>query len=83
MHFIDEHKLNGYFFSIKSIITTKKFYRGMILFNYRNDIKIYCDPPSVIYTPGAFKSPQEAEIEALAYAEDLIRSGSLATILDD
>lgn len=83
MYFSNEHKINGYIFSIKNIITIKRLYRGMILFYYRSDIKMYCDPPSVIYTPGAFKSPNEAEIEALAYAGDLIRCESLATILDD
>lgn len=78
----NEHNINGYIFSIKNIKTIKKNYRGMIILSYRSDITSYCKPPSVIYTPGTFRSPKAAEIEAFAYAQDLIWGNSITTILD-
>jgi hypothetical protein len=78
----NEHRINGYVFSIKNIKTIRKFYRGVILISYRSDIKCSFRPSSVVYTPGAFQTPEAAEIEALAYVQDLISSKALATILD-
>lgn len=77
-----EHRINGYVFTINNAKTINKNYRGMILISYRSDIKSSCNPPSVIYTPGLLQSPEAAEIEALAYAQELIWSEALATILD-
>lgn len=62
----NDYQINGYKFSIENIKTIKKFYRGVILVLYRSDINAYCNPASVIYTPGKFKSPQEAETEAFS-----------------
>lgn len=83
MELKSQYHCSGYHLAIGSKKTINDFYRGVILVLYRGDIEADCNPPSLVYTPGKFKSSQDAEIEAYAYAKELIAGSAISEILDD
>lgn len=82
MEFTHEHHLDGYVFHICAILTSEYRYKGRILLSKRGDTCATIDPALTIDTPSTFKSFRGAQIEASAYAHELVYSGAILSIID-
>lgn len=83
MHLDIKHQLNGYTFFIATALLMDGRHRGQIWISQRGDNGVVLDPALCIETPGALKSIDAIKIEALAYAQELMQSGALGTVLDE
>lgn len=82
MEFTHEHHLNGYVFHISAVLTSENRYQGKILVSRRGDTGASIEPALTVDTPGTFKSFRAAQIEASAYAHELIYSGEILSIME-
>ncbi|MGF6114648.1 hypothetical protein ABIE30_003166 [Janthinobacterium lividum] len=82
MEFTHEHCLNGYVFHIVVAPTSEGRFRGRILLSRRGDTCTGIEPALAIDTPNTFKSFRGAQIEASAYAHELIHSGAILSAID-
>lgn len=82
MHDNNKYQLSGYIFFITTVRLVDGRYRGRIWVSQRGDNGVVLEPAIFIATPGALKSIQAIRIEASAYAQELIQSRALGTLLD-
>ncbi len=82
MHMKNNHFLNGFAFNVSTSLTAESRFRGIILITQRGDTNEVLTSAFAIETPSAFKSVRAAEIEASAYAHELIATGAILTMLD-
>lgn len=82
MYVNNTHKANGYTFFITTVRLLDGRYRGRIWVSPQYDNGVVCAPPVSIDTPGALKSIQAIKAEAFAYAQELMQSGALSSVLD-
>ena len=78
-----QSEYDAYEYSVDTEMETDGRYRGKILVRRRGDTLAALVPPFLILTPGVFKSCRSAQIEATSYAQVLIYTGSINTMLDD
>lgn len=81
MHITKKHFLNGFVFDISTVLTADSRYRGIVMVTTRGDTHEVLSPPLAIETPSAFKSTRAAEIEASAYAHELIATRAILAML--
>ena len=76
-----KHDINGYAFHVTGALEKDGRYRGMILLSRRGDTGESFAKPLLIETPSSFKSVHAAQIEASAYAHELIHQGAITRLL--
>lgn len=76
-----KHEINGYEFHVTGALEKDGRYRGMILLSRRGDTGESFARPLLIETQSSFKSVHAAQIEASAYAHELIHQGTMPALL--
>ena len=81
MQCTNKHCLLGYEFYVSTTLSFEHLHHGVIVVIKRGDTNELLAQPVTIETPSAFKSIRAAEIEASAYAHELILRGAMLEIL--
>jgi len=76
-----KHHIKGYEFHVTGALEKDGRYRGIILLSRRGDTGEVLAKPVLIETACSFKSVHAAQIEASAYAHELIHQGAIAGLL--
>lgn len=77
MQFSHKHSLGDYEFYLTTELCMNNLHRGVIVFMKAGAPRALLDQSVTINTPSAFKSMRAAEIEASAYAHELVASKAI------